>query len=395
MPHFFFRDRHNTVRTIISRDLAQAAVEASKSMPDGWRLAAGRPRVSVSLTERMWLWRQLAALLADGAPLAAALARLSEAAATGPARVAAARLADLCAQGASLADALAAVPGVADDEHIAFIAAAERSGRLPQAVAALAELVETDADTAAELAIRWIYPSAVAIFGLVVLPLFTLFARRALPNFSRELWEEFGLKPSDVGYADVLWQGLTNVPMALLIVAAALFIFVLLSRRATWRWRRSVDRLLYLFPGYGAFRFHRRLAIFFRALALGADAGLPDSETLALARATLGPVLSTQLIPAQSATDSGQPVARALSSLAWLPETVRSRLLAATPESFSSIAEALAAEHRRLADYYARRFVTIAEPAMVVIVALAVGAVAVATFGPAVRLITIVTQLSQ
>ena len=395
MPQYIFRDREGTVRRVVARDLADAAVRASETFGEDWRIGAARPRTVISDTERMWLWRQLSALLVDGVALGPALAQISESAATGPARVAAARLADLCAQGLSLSEALAAVPGIADDEQVAFVAAAERAGRLADGVAVLAELIETDTDTSADLALRWLYPAAVAFFGLVVLPLFAVLARGTIPTVSGRLWQDLGFREADIGFTDVLWQWLTRVPLLALVVAAAIFVFVLLARRAGSRANRAADRLLYVFPGYGAFRFHKRLAIFFRALALGRSAGLPDCETLALARPTLGELLSAHLLPAQVATEEGQPIARALASIEWLPETARSRLLSATPASFAEAAEALAREHRRLADYYARRFVTIAEPAMVIIVALAVGAIAVATFGPVVRLITVISQLSQ
>jgi len=100
------------------------------------------------------------------------------------------------------------------------------------------------------------------------------------------------------------------------------------------------------------------------------------------------------MLRAQAAVREGKSLATALGETELLPAITASRLRAAEDSALPETLEALASEHVALADFYARRFVTIVEPAMVVIVALAVGSVILTLFAPLAELWRVVARLS-
>ncbi|MCD6351767.1 MAG: type II secretion system F family protein, partial [Armatimonadetes bacterium] len=118
-----------------------------------------------------------------------------------------------------------------------------------------------------------------------------------------------------------------------------------------------------------------------------AEARLPADQALAAARKTLGGAVSAIAVRAEAAVREGKSLASALAELELLPEPTLARLKAAEGKSLPATLTAISAEHLDLADFYARRFVTILEPTIVIVVGLMVMAFAVALFGPLVRII--------
>jgi type II secretory pathway component PulF len=337
------------------------------------------------MTERTWLWGQLAELAAAGAPLPQALVRLGEVAPGRTMRVLLPRLAALMSEGLTLAEAAASLPGLAEEAEIALLEGAEGAGRLAAGLHALARLVEADANTSAALRLRWLYPAFTAAVGLVVLPMLALFLGRGQLARLETAIREAGAGPA-TGWQTVMGL-LIWLPAAVLMVLALGLALAVAGRVRGWQVAPSMERLLYLLPGYGAFRYHRRLAMFFETLALGLEARLPLPALVAAGRATLGPALGMVALRAQVAAEGGAGLGHSLASMELLPAATLARVRAASGGKLSTTVAALAREHRQLADFYARRFVILAEPVMVLAVAVGVAALAAATFGPLLALL--------
>ncbi|MBC7287283.1 MAG: type II secretion system F family protein, partial [Armatimonadetes bacterium] len=290
MPHYWFTDPTGRARRMMARDLPHAVERAQQALGGPWRVGQPMQAVALSSSEKMWLWRQLASAVAERAPLPQALSHIGQSAATGPARVAATRLAQLCAEGLSLAEALAAVPGVASRDELKFIAGAERLGRLPDAAEAMARLSELDNNTLADLAMRWIYPAFTAAVGLVALPVVAVLLHR-FGHFPQPLsFADLGVSPHR-SLAATAWGVAAYVPAVLLLLTVVAGAIAVIARWAGWSASPLWDRLLYSIPGYGSVVFHRRLGLFFEAIALGRRANLPDTQVMSLAIPVLGPSL--------------------------------------------------------------------------------------------------------
>lgn len=376
MPAFAFRSMDGEPYTIRARTLAEAMRLADESLGPGWKLARPRP-LRVPPAERMWLWRQLAEAARDKAPVPHALSRLAASAASGSLRLPLAALASATSAGQSLADALSQLPGLAEPGELALLRAGEEGGYLADALDVLAAMSQARADTAAHLRLRWIYPAYTAIVALLVVPLAGMFANI---RFSH-LMQEFG----------VVWGAASTRLTATLIGAfsscliallAAAFLLVVIGAWRGWRAPVRLQRLAYMLPGYGNYRFHRSLALFLNSLAAGVRARLPVEKVLMAARATLDPVLAAITLRAQAAAEEGTGLAESLAATELLPPLSLSRIRAAEPKAVADTLQSLAQEHLRLADYYARRFVTILEPTLVLILALIIGLVVMSVFRP-------------
>jgi type II secretory pathway component PulF len=385
MPRYEFIDAQGGRHRLRAADLTVAARLAEARLGPGWQLSRPKRRYKVSMTERTWLWGQLAELAAAGAPLPQALVRLGEVAPGRTMRVLLPRLAALMSEGLTLAEAAASLPGLAEEAEIALLEGAEGAGRLAAGLHALARLVEADANTSAALRLRWLYPAFTAAVGLVVLPMLALFLGRGQLARLETAIREAGAGPA-TGWQTVMGL-LIWLPAAVLMVLALGLALAVAGRVRGWQVAPSMERLLYLLPGYGAFRYHRRLAMFFETLALGLEARLPLPALVAAGRATLGPALGMVALRAQVAAEGGAGLGHSLASMELLPAATLARVRAASGGKLSTTVAALAREHRQLADFYARRFVILAEPVMVLAVAVGVAALAAATFGPLLALL--------
>lgn len=391
MPTYVFHDSGGKPVTVQAANVHEAIGTVERQLGHGWRLMRQRRR-RASSTERLWLWRQLADAAREGAPLPQALDRISGAATTPWLRGALHKAAICLSEGASLHEALDHAGGLTTDAELQLVAAAEETGELAAGIESLAAVTEADTETEASLRLRWVYPLFTLCVGLIVLPAFVVgVGGFGVPKF-QSLVVELGGKPSTMAAGLISLCG-ALVPFLLLLLAAG-FLLGLIGVVRGWHLPASLERMVYLIPGYGPYCYHRSLSLFFRALSLAARARVPADKALVAARGTLGATLSTVMLRAQAAVREGKSLATALGETELLPAITASRLRAAEDSALPETLEALASEHVALADFYARRFVTIVEPAMVVIVALAVGSVILTLFAPLAELWRVVARLS-
>lgn len=317
--------------------------------------------------------RAIATLLPAGLPLAAALDAAAESA---PAAVASA-LRDVRARierGEPIATALAAQPGLLSAATVGIVRAGERAGDLDGAFARAAAQLERQGALRQRLISAAIYPSLLAVAGIGALCVLVLFV---LPRF-----------------ADLLGGAGLPVPRstALLLHAAALaraywVVFPLLAltlvAAALWaRWhpagRRVWSRALLALPVVSHFR---------RAL-LAAEAARLTSVLLhggaSLLSALDDTIESVRDPEARDALARVRERVRAGAALhaALEPETVFPPLLAAlvrTGEAagrLHSFLDRSAVLFEQRTERDAQRLVTLAEPAMIVVFGVLVGAVA-------------------
>ncbi len=391
MPTYSFRDVSGQPQSVRAPSLEGAVRTAQREFGSGWRLVTSR-RWRTSVTERAWLWRQLADALRERAPLPQALARVAEATTTPSLRLPVSRLAALTANGMSLASALAQVAQLGHQGDLAMLAAAEPMGRLPEALDCLGQITEADADTAARLRLRWIYPAFTLGVGFLALPLLAFSMRTFTTPKLLSIYQELGVTVPP--WSSSVVGLLSRVAPVVLLLLTLAFVGAVVAVVRGWTLPAHLERWLYLLPGYGPYRYHRGLTIFFRTLAIATRARLPVDKALAAARGTLGPTLATVTLRAQAAVREGKGLAAGLADIELLPAPTLCRLRAAEERNLPAVLQALSEEHLALADFYARRFVTILEPTMVVVVGLLVGAFAAALFAPLTDLMRITSQLS-
>lgn len=245
--------------------------------------AAGLPKPTASsattlgLDDLIALNDELAALVRAGVPLEPTLADMGH---DFPGRLgrATAELSGRIEQGASLPDALAAMPNAFPPGYRAAVAAGLRAGHLPAVFEDLAGAARRQAELRRTIADAALYP---LFLVLLAYGLFLLLIVVGLPRFT-ELFEEH--VPSLVrrliglGNSAAVWGVL---PPVVLLLAS------LLAWRRSSRWQASfLDRLPVIGPMLQDFRW----ASFCDNLALlvGHDVPLPEALTLAADGALAG-----------------------------------------------------------------------------------------------------------
>ncbi|MEP6999042.1 MAG: type II secretion system F family protein [bacterium] len=279
-------------------------------------------------------------------------------------------------RGTSFADALAAHPKIFSASYIGLVRAGERAGALADALAKLAAALEEDAQFRSRLLTAAIYPVLLATVGtgaivvllLVVLPRFAaLFAQSgsALPASTALVLDVSAMLRAHAGV----------IGLAALVMLSLLGWIATASDAAYWR-----ARLLLATPGLSALYREVLAARSARIIALLLAGGAPIVTALDdAARSVEAPQAREELLRIRARVREGARVTDALTEGTLYPAML-GRLVGVGEESSQ-----LAMFFARAADLFedrarrtAARFLAFAEPALIVVFGLIVGAIALA-----------------
>lgn len=322
------------------------------------------------------LLQQLAVFVRAGLPLLDALQILADETDDRLVRGTVLELIEDLRAGKSLASAIARHSELLLPHHIGMIRAAEASGHLGVA------LVDIEHDIARALEMRSAIRSS-ATYPLVVLSLacvtVAILAVVVLPRF-RTLFDDLSADPPLATRLLLgVLGGLVSIPIiiwAALLAATATVVVVGLRPRA----RPTRDRLLLSAPIIGTVARLSTLERLCRVLSISLRSGVPLPDALVVSGEAVGNVtVQRRIAVARERVLAGQGLAQALGEQDVLTPALRQMI--AVGEATGTVVDQLelAAEH--LHDDVTRRITkltSLLEPAMIVIVGLVVGFVAIA-----------------
>ena len=282
-------------------------------------------------------------------------------------------------QGQSLSLAMAST-GRFPAVLLASVQASERTGALPEALDDFLRYHEMIDGLRRKLISAAIYPALVLALGLVIVLFLLLFV---IPRFSAMTTDLRGGFRGATGALMALSQWLLQHAQAL--AAAGLMLLMGLY----WGWRRGVvlSALARLAETIGPVRRRLdefRLAKLYQALALMFRGGCTLDEALHRCAALgLGPRFSANALAARQALVQGRRVSDALRE-AGLADTVGERLLRVGERSgnFDQVLQTIAERHGARFATIVERSTRLAEPILLMIVALVVGGVVVLMYMP-------------
>ena len=336
-------------------------------------------------THRANLYRESAALLRSGLPLAQALDLLIEAPDLGPARIRLASAVERIREGSSLASALAdAAWGISDFER-AVIGTGERTGALDAVLERLADYMEAQQRVRERLETAMIYPALVAALAVAVA---VLMLGVMIPRVSQLLSEARVAIPPLTRV--VVATGRLALPVGLPVLVLSVLFALLLRRRlsASEAARVRADRWLFRTPGLG--RAYRALAgmRFSRTLALLLRGGVPLVEGVELAgRATGSPWIRRLTGEEAKAVRHGSSLSDAVCRVPPLAEALPGWIRAG--ESSGRLEELLEAAGSRFQQRWERILassMSVLEPLLVVAAGLFVLLIALAILLPVLSL---------
>ncbi|GAB4174796.1 MAG: type II secretion system F family protein [Geothermobacteraceae bacterium] len=351
--------------------------EAGRRVRSRWAIPwrRGLPTDELALASR-----QLATLLGAGLSLDEALASTAHQQTDRRLRDALTATRQEVLQGESLHRALAQRGGLFPDFFISMVEVGETGGHLDKILERLADFLEERARMQSRLASALAYPLLMLLVGCGVLFFLVTYV---LPNVTRMLTElEIPLPLSTrllIGVSSLLHDyGL------LWLLLLGILLIVLRNRLDTEKGRLHLDRLKLRLPLVGSLNLHLASARFARTAALLLEAGLPLLRTLDLAgRLTGNRVLTSAVDAAADRVREGESLAEALRRQQIFPELVPQMI--AIGERSGALQDMLA----RLADSYERqletrlgRLLALLEPAMILVMGLAVGFIVLAILLP-------------
>jgi len=332
----------------------------------------------LNATETVLFLQQLSTLTEAGMPLIESLASIAEGMSKQASRRAVFTIRKRVLEGGSLADALRSQHF--DEVICNMIAAGEETGQMEAVASRLAQLLEHRQELNQELLSATLYPAIILGFGmLVMLFLMTVVVPKMVAVFARA----GGDLPMLTKIVIIVSDFLRDHGGWLIVILAGLILAYKLWMRSQAA-RESRDRCLLRLPGIAKLLVTIETARFSRTLGMLLSGGVPVLAAMLIANQ------SWSLLPlkaigeqARESLREGESLATALKSGGHIP-AMATQLLAVGEQSGQLDAMLL-----RIADHYEKevsrnlsRMLTIAEPLLVMLMAVGVGALALSILLP-------------
>jgi len=338
-----------------------------------------RGRVSQAAAESFI--RELSSLLAGAVPLSRALHILSREASQPAAKAQWTIIHDSVVGGQTLAEAMTGLPKTFTPVQVAMVRAGETGGFLDVVLGQIADFRARENDLKGRVKGAMIYPAVLATLSCVVMIFLLTFF---IPRFSG-IFSEFGAALPSLTLAIIAVSHV--VSNYGLWVALAAIVGVVAAKRAlaTPAGRRQMERILLRAPAIGSIVARFAQVRFCRMLGTLLGAGVPLVNALKVAREAIGnQTLSDAVNSSIEEVQRGATLARSLAACPILFPPSVSEVIAVAEESGRLDSELirLAAANETELDRRLRTLVTLAEPAMLFIMAAMVGTVVIGMLLP-------------
>jgi type II secretory pathway component PulF len=395
MASFVIRFAGGRTASVNADSVPAALVEAQRQGESVVGIAERLPRRAdprVTEQELATLYRQLAAMLAAGLPLAEGLQILARDT-TNPA------LKEVCytlyvtlAGGEPFAAGLAKFPGLFPRVHLALARAGERAGLLPTTLSQTADYLEHVGRLGRRVSSALVYP---AVVGTLVIALLSSYWGSGMVFQIAQVYTDIGIGSHLPPLTRMMLRIYQVAPPMIFFALIAAFILVLLIRayHRTRGGRYRLDRVKLWLPFIGQIVSKGSLARFCRTLALLLGNGVEVESALELAGEASGNAVTARAAKtAIGDVVEGAPLATALAASGVFPPPVTEQI--ATGEKGGTLLLLL----NRLADFYdaqtehlTRAFSAVLEPLLILVLGFAVGISVVSLMLP---LIQAISQLS-
>jgi type IV pilus assembly protein PilC len=356
---------------LLERELEPVKVHEKKSV-----MQFEITRKKVPRKELMHFSRQLAVFVRAGIPILDAMDVITEGTTNKLFKKSLGEIIEALKAGDTFAGAASAHPEAFPPFYLGILRSAELTGNLDVVLDQLSEYIERDLEAKRRISSALVYPGVVMAMSVVTVVVLTAFVLPRFEKFFASLDAKLPLATR------ILLNGskfLTDWWVFFVGAVLALVIFIGVALR-TQRGRDGRDRLLLRVPVIGDLWVHALLERFCRILSSMVGAGVPLPEAmLVTADATNNAVYRKGLITARDAMVRGEGLARPLAATKLFPASANQMFRVG--EDTGTLDEQLhtaAVYFDRELDYKIKRFTNLFEPAVIVLMGLIVGFVAIA-----------------
>lgn len=320
--------------------------------------------------------RQLAVFIHAGIPILDALEAIIEEMGNKQLREIVSDMIERLKSGATFADAASVHEDAFPPYYLGILRSAELTGQLDVTLVQLAEYVERDMEAKRKITSALAYPAVIFATAIVVVIILVAYVLPKFESFFKSLNAELPL-PTRI-LLGVSSAVSSNIFLIVAVVLGLVAAFIIAVR--TPAGRRLRDRTLLGMPVAGDLVRHIILERFCRILSAMMTAGVPLTEALTVTtEATSNTVYQHGLTEARQATVRGEGLAAPLIATGLFPAAARQMFKVG--ENTGTLDQQLstaAAYFARELDYKIKRFTSLFEPAVLLMVGLIVGFVAIA-----------------
>lgn len=366
-------DRRRALPTLTKRRAGAAKPVASPSTARVARSRTGRVPVAVLIV----FSRQLASFLEAGIPVLEALEVVGSESTSDRMRSVASDMRDTVMRGGSFSDATARHTAVFPGWYRAMVRSAEFTGRLDEVLEQLAVYLERDLQARRQVKSALTYPAFVLVVASVAMVVMSIFV---LPKFSA-MYDKLGATLPLPTRILLNWTNFVSAGWPFLLaggVAAAATWSLVFGSTASGKRRR--DRLAMRTPVVGTIYHLVCVERFCRVLAALSAAGVPLPEGIEMsADSTNNTVFQERMASVREALMRGEGLSRPLTEIELIPTAGMQMIRVGERTGMLSIqlGKAAAFFEREVA-FTMKRATDLFQPAVIVLVGLLIGFVAVA-----------------
>ncbi len=374
-------NRSLAIGQVRGKGLEPVTVEAAGPRGRAGRSIAGERRPRVSRGNVDAFTRELANLLGAGVDLSRALQIISREASRPGAQQCWSDIRREVVGGSSLADALARWPRAFPPVYVAMVRAGETGGFLDVVLGQIADFRTLEQDLTGRVKAALVYPVVLAVLAAGVLSFLLVYF---IPRFSG-IFAEFGGSLPWLTRAIVRASELMTDHGLMVLLAVAIVAVGLQRLRASESGRRFWERAMLGTPMLGSVVARFALVRFCRMLGTLVGAGVPLVSALRVAREAIGnQTLADTVDHAIAEVQRGSPLAQSLSGSPDLFPASVTEMVAVAEESGRLDTELvrLSTSYETDLDRRLRMLVSLAEPALLMVMASLIGTVVIGMLLP-------------
>lgn len=356
--------------------LLSKGIEATDLEEKGGVLQFEITKARVPRADLMHLSRQLAAFLRTGIPILEAITVLRDGAANKTLRTVLADIEESLRGGETFLGAISAHPEVFPDFYRGMVGAAELTGQLDAVLDQLSHYIERDLDARRKIRSALAYPMVILVMSVVTVVVLTAFVLPRFRSFFDSLNADLPLPTRMLlAVTDFLTEWWWALVAGLLVAFLAGFFY--------WRsegGRARLDSALLKLPVLGETVKFAVIERFCRVMSSMVQAGVPLPDAMVVAgNSANNAVYVRALGSARDAMIRGEGIARPIASTNLFP--VAAVQMFRVGEDTGSLDQQLgtAAEYfEQELDYKIKKVTTLFEPAVIILMGVLVGFVAIA-----------------
>lgn len=330
----------------------------------------------VKREEVMHLSRQLGAFIKAGLPLIDAVRTLGEEADNSSVRKMMREVEDGLRRGEKLSDCFDRHPKIFPEFYRGILRSAELSGKLDSVLDRLSKYLERDLEAKRKIKSALIYPAMIAVMSLVTVIVLASFVLPRFKVFFDSLGAELPLPTRMLlAVTDFLTEWWWALGLGTVLLAVSLFAAV-----RTTKGRYARDKFFLALPVVGSTIQYALVERFSRILSSMVSAGVSLPEALRVATESLrNLVFMHALSRVGEAVLEGEGLAKPISATGLFPTTAGQMIrVGEETGTLDTQLEVTAQYYEGELDYKLKKLTALFEPAVIVVMGLVVGFVAVA-----------------